>query len=302
MTTMPVEPHAAIHVSCKTTRLGVILSGFSDDERPVLKYLITHLNVVQRSWEFEILPVLSNPLLDALEAYAGLDAPFDREEYIHPRLSAFRADYSAALDEEIAAFGLAPDRPDLYVIISTATFADNYYSMRRNKTSLIALGNWHDKMSPPSIFEFVVTLLMREAVARKVPGFTGSIHYGTKGCLFDFTPSIRDARYKVLNGHVCSTCRQTILDRSDEVTWEDLTKVLKKDWFGKESEPLSPAAVAKKFGSDLFLAHGLQLTRWQKFLDILTQDGVKELIKLVCFVIGGLLLATFLFKLGLKPN
>jgi hypothetical protein len=41
-------------------------------------------------------------------------------------------------------------------------------------------------MAPPSIFEFILMLLLRQAASFRAPALSKSTHLGTKGCLFDF--------------------------------------------------------------------------------------------------------------------
>src|SRR5438874_11993120 len=69
---------------------------------------------------------------------------------------------------------------------------------QRETCSVLALGNWMRHMAPRSILEFIVVLLMRQAASFVVPALSKSLHLGTKGCLFDFTSELTEARYKAL--------------------------------------------------------------------------------------------------------
>jgi hypothetical protein len=76
--------------------------------------------------------------------------------------------------------------PERFVLVTMAQFADNYISMRQGSLGMLALGNWKRNMAPPSILEFIITLIMRESIAFVSPSLRGSEHLGTKGCLSDF--------------------------------------------------------------------------------------------------------------------
>ena len=97
--------------------------------------------------------------------------------------------------------------PDNFAVISLAKFSDEHYGLKEKHIHVQALGNWERHMAPPSILEFIVVLLMRQAASFAVPSLSKSLHLGTKGCLFDFTSELTEARYKALQSFVCSTCR-----------------------------------------------------------------------------------------------
>ncbi len=78
-------------------------------------------------------------------------------------------------------------------------------------------------MGPPSIIEFFLTLLTECAIgmASKKTGL--EVHHATKGCVFDFTARLDDARLSVLNGFVCSSCRDALSDeQSDDLLKDSL--------------------------------------------------------------------------------
>src|SRR2546429_6754616 len=116
-----------------------------------------------------------------------------------------------------------------------------------------ALGNWERHMAPPSILEFIVVLLMRQAASFAVPSLSKSLHLGTKGCLFDFTSELTEARYKALQSFVCSTCRSRMQESGAVHLADDTTHVLDFSWLGATSDPHCPAGIVAKLGYDLFL-------------------------------------------------
>src|SRR5262249_28168164 len=152
------------------------------------------------------------------------------------------------------------------VVISLARLEDGYYSTRAANVSLLALGNWKRKMSPPSIFEFVLTLVLREGIAAVAPSLRGSVHLGTKGCILDFTANLDEVKHKVLGAFVCSHCRAALLADGQPALIAEIPTVLEKKWLGKESDPESPAATITKLGHNLFSTKGLKTTAWEKIV------------------------------------
>ena len=185
---------------------------------------------------------------------------------------------------------------DYFIMLTKARFSDFYYMVREGNLSIIALGNWERSMAPPSILEFILTLVIREAVASASKSLSGSIHLGTKGCLFDFTASLDEVRNKVLNGFICRNCCKKLERDGFPDFAKELTPILQKKWLGKSDDPTSPAGVSLKLGYDLFTTKGAEATKWEKFLATIQDEGVKQLIKIA----GGVIIAGLLFWLGWK--
>jgi hypothetical protein len=165
--------------------------------------------------------------------------------------------------------------------------------------SAIFLGEWETTMAPPSLLEFIVSLVMMEGIYALMPPEAEEIsHLATRGCIGDFNATLRDVRYKTLQGFICSDCKalmvKTIgIDRTN--IWMSL---LKKDWFGSITDPACPASMVSKLGYNLFVTKGLTPGKWEKVKQALSEEGVKELIKLIGFIIG----AALVVWLGLSKN
>jgi hypothetical protein len=125
---------------------------------------------------------------------------------------------------------------------------DNYYSMVEQGLGILAPGHWKRYMAPPSIVEFILTLIVWHSIGSIYAPLRDSVHFGTKECLFDFTPSLNEVRLKVLSGFICNSCRSTLTSAGFNKLLEELSRVLKKDWLGKASEPEKPAGVAANPG------------------------------------------------------
>lgn len=274
-------------------RLAVITTTEKKLNQDAVRFLILHLNCVQEAFEYEFANMPGDPFLSALQQ----KQPVDREAARLDSL-AFATRCDTFWKEQNERFGLKEAAPSHFIVISLATFSNNYYSMRQGRVSVLALGNWRRWMAPPSLLEFLLTLVVRESVAALSPALRGSVHLGTKGCLFDFTAYLSEVKFKVLQGHICQFCEDAL--RTDELPTlaEQLRKVLSKAWIGEPSVPGSPAYILKNLGYDLFLTKGTRSTFWEQTRITLQQDGVKEIIKIA----GGLALVALLIWLGLQKH
>jgi hypothetical protein len=280
-------------VPAAPTRVGVILAVLGKLNVVALKYLVVHLNTLQTSVEFEILS--PNPD-DELLVTLGEGNVVDRDK-CRSMLPDFRERMTRFIAEEQKAYDLADQSlPDNFAVISLAKFSDEHYGLKDKQIQVQALGNWERHMAPPSIMEFIVVLLMRQAASFVVPSLSRSFHMGTKGCLFDFTSELAEARYKALQSFVCNTCRSRILESGAIHLADDLTRVLDFDWLGTPSDPHCPAGIVAKLGYDLFHTKGIQPTFWENVRSVLRDEATKEIVKLVFAI----LLTALLLRLGLK--
>lgn len=275
-------------------RIGVILEPLGDINLSALRYLILHLNTLQGSFEYEILPVNSDdPFIKQLASKTAVD-----RQKVKREIPAFLHRNGEFLQQRIAKFGLQEPPPNHFIIVSTAWFSDNHYVTNTEGLSILALRNWKRSMAPPSIVEFIVTLILRSSVSVACPSLRKSVHLGTKGCLFDFTAHLDEVRYKVLNGFICKHCSTALANEGLHQMRDDLLHVLRKEWLGVPDDPDSPSGIMAKLGYDLFLTRGLKPTPWETFMATIRQEGAKELIKIV----GGILLAGLLVWLGLNAG
>jgi hypothetical protein len=274
-------------------RIGVVLGRLGKLNRSALKYLIVHLNTIQTSFEFEIIRCEHT---DSLLTFLGQKGVVDRDK-CREMLSAFHSRMTKSIQEESLSYQLADDSsPDHFVLITMARFSDQHYGLKSETVQVQALGDWDREMAPPSIFEFILTLLLRQSVGFASPSLSKSIHLGTKGCLFDFNADLSDARYKALHGFVCTECRNRL--RSDDMEYiaDDVVRVLDMHWLGRQSDPHSPATIVAKLGYNLFLTQGIKPTFLEALRAGLRDEGTKELVKLI----GGVILAGLLVWFGLK--
>jgi hypothetical protein len=258
-----------------------------------LRFLVLSMNSQQGTFEYEFLPCWSSDAF--VKALSGRAGDVDRKA-TKREAPAFCERYSRYLETLVQTYGLAERPPDSLVLLTTARFSDHYYAAHEGDLSVVALGNWKRWMAPPSLIEFSMTLLVRESVAMISPSFEGSIHLGTKGCLFDFTAELTDARHKVLNGFICSYCRKLMAKDGSPGLADELETVLRRDWLGSPTDPESPASIASNLGYDLFRAKGLKATPWESFKHTFSQEGAKQ----ATTVVAGLLFTALVVVLGLR--
>jgi hypothetical protein len=273
-------------------RIGIVLNGLEGKANTAaLRFLILKMNSLQETFEYEFLPFFEDDLLSTLRSTFEVDR--DEVKALAP---AFQNRYHAHLADLNSEYHLKEPAPGYYIVICLATLKDNFYTTRRDGVSVIALGNWERHMAPPSIVEFLLTLVVREAVASVSESLRGSVHLGTKGCLFDFTLYLDDVRFKVLNAFVCRHCRESLRQDGLPALAAEIQRVLRKEWLGSASKPGTPAAIAARLGHDLFTTKGLQATRWEQFMTLLREEGTKQVLKILGLAVGAALLAW----LGLK--
>lgn len=271
----------------------MVLGRLGKLNRSALKYLIVHLNTIQTSFEFEIIHCEHT---DLLLTFLGQKGVVDRDK-CREMLSAFHSRMITSIQEESRYYQLADDStPDHFVLITMARFSDQHYGLKSETVQVQALGDWDREMAPPSIFEFILTLLLRQSVGFASPSLSKSIHLGTKGCLFDFNADLSDARYKALHGFVCTQCRNRLRSDDMESIADDVVRVLDMQWLGRQSDPHSPSSIVAKLGYDLFLTQGIKPTLLEALRAGLRDEGTKELVKLI----GGVILAGLLVWFGLK--
>jgi hypothetical protein len=199
--------------------------------------------------------------------------------------------------EIIEGADLAESWPTQIIVISLATLANAHYLIRRKKVSLLALGLWQREMAPPSAAEIVQLLVLRAAHSALERGVWNEIHAGTRACLFDFTANLEDTRHMALAGvGVCSACRRALMADGYSNAPEEIRRIVERTWLGDRDRPGTPAAIMASLGYDLYLTKGFSPTAGERALQIVREDGVKELLK----VASGVLLLAILIMLGFK--
>jgi len=273
------------------TKIGILHTYFDPRTEAALKYLVLQMNSVQKSFEFSFLPMRDDPFLLDLEAERPLD-----HMLITEGIPPFCASYLSFLRDQGEAFGIVASTPDCIVILSRARLSNRWYVMGDNNWALLALGEWEDVMAPPSFIEFSLALLVQIGAYTACGEHSPRSHSETKGCLFDFTANLLEARFKALTGFLCSACTDTIRKARSEELVKDMRLLLERHWLGRSDDPQGVSNIARKLGFPLFSTNGLSPTFGERLRSSLEQEGTKVILDLV----KALLLASILLWLGLK--
>jgi hypothetical protein len=292
--------------SAGALRIGVVTEPLGKQDSPALRYLILRLNAIQQSFEFQLVPA---PPGDSLIArlMSSNEPLLSREEIKSKRLlEFFGVRERGYLERRRAQFRCEEAPPSHIIILSTALLEDRWYSARKPDgapvVALIALGGWKRTMAPPTEVELFLAMLLRQAAALAIPRLDSSMHFGTKGCMFDFNQELRDVRYKALNGYVCEFCAGVIAGSDRPTLASDLRIALGKEWLGSLDDPASPASIAAKLGHDLFINKGLVPTALEKIESVLPTESLKLLFTIIGAVVGGIVGSWIALKLGLPTH
>jgi hypothetical protein len=272
-----------------------VLLGTAASESDALKYLIVRMNREQGAAQFELLPLLGPGELVS----AGLS---ENDKVSRTATRDLLPTIERVLDEQFEAtteaYRLGDTRvPDRYVLVSPETcFDDNFYSTRSGRVSVIALGNWQRHMAPPSLVEFILTLLIREAVATMSPALSGSTHLGTRGCVMDFTSSLDEVRFKVLTGHICDHCAGVLLADRGEEDAADIAVLSQLTWLGDPAVGSSPAHTAALLGHNLYVNRAIEPTFVESIRTTLRQQSVPQMLTIVAGLVTAGLIVLFNLK------
>jgi hypothetical protein len=286
-------------VAVEPRRVGVILVG-ELAAIPALRMLVLHMNSLQREFVFELLPVFNEIALLDLARH-----PRPELNKVNEAQTTFYKTYTERLTAEEDAYDCRRYDRFGYVVASLSSISGNYYlneggripgNELGNRTMFVALGDWKKLMAPPSIVEFTVTLLVASVGFLLEGKDVRSRHFGTRGCIFDFTHDLKDTRYKVLCGVICSDCEALIREQSTEDASKALQLLARRDWLLSPPGPLSPASTAAALGYNLFVTKGISPTIWERIRVTLAEEGTKQVLTPLFALVG----AALLFWLGLK--
>jgi hypothetical protein len=260
-----------------------------DLTKEVLSCLLLFQNTLQKTFEFRLLSRDDDdPFIAGLSAQPGptWDDLSDKAVHFFPRLRKWN-------EQVAAAYELSADQVDMTVVLTNTRLSDNYYSLGSENWAVIALGGWEDDFAPPSLVEYFLTftaIASLDAIVRPMDS-----HFDTRGCVSDFNARLGDARQKVLTGHICHSCQKKIEATSREV-FTDADILLKRTWLGSSTAPSDIALTVKKLGYDLFHTAGAKPSWRERWLALLEQEGLKNLLSIT----GQILLLLILLFLGLK--
>ncbi|TMP86764.1 hypothetical protein CWC05_12165 [Pseudoalteromonas ruthenica] len=273
-------------------KIGIVPTELGGMDIRALTYLILFQNTIQTSFEFQFMPFDSEHRLFKL---LNSKTPVGRSE-VTAEADKFIENYDEWLRSKAAGYRITPSYPDGIIFLSICRFSDNYFATGGNGWDIIALGNWERIMAPPSIVEFFLTLVLRASIDVACGQNFPARHQSLKGCVFDFSATISNARYSVLTGYLCQTCCKKISSERSEQVAEDAKMLFSKQWLGEAMQPTTVSNIVKKLGYDLFHTSGIKPTLGERLLATAEKEAVANIIKLI----GTIFLAGLLLWLGLK--
>jgi len=274
-------------------RIALIIVGFKPKQETACKYFLLLLNHLQSTFEYEFLDrPEKNELLTKLASQDEADA-----DSIRGQLGTVRESVIGAYQETLVENDLPQPKFEQLIIISAIRLTNLHYLLRREKTSLIALGAWDREMAPPSMIEFLQLLVVRASYSALEGATWNSIHLGTRACIFDFTDNLSDTRLMALVGNgLCSECERAVERDGHSGAADEIIAIARRQWVGSRNTPGTPAAIMAALGYDLFLTKGFSPALSERIGQLLKEDVVKELIKAIYVV----LIAGAIFYLGWK--
>jgi len=137
------------------------------------------------------------------------------------------------------------------VVVTETPIHGHYLSTIGENMGVITIAGWNRRFSPPSVLEFILSNVQRAALRMLVTTEIGS-HYPTRGCVWDFSATVEDARVSIASGYLCATCKDVIAKALRQEQVEDVEGLLRNDWIGSVDDSTSVASDLKRiFGLSL---------------------------------------------------
>jgi hypothetical protein len=189
---------------------------------------------------------------------------------------------------------------------------------------VITSADWKRFYSPPSVFEYLATTVVRivlESISlefqneelRKINSLKSHGMTLSLGCIFDYTRFKSDRRILICNPNLCNDCRYKLelleklvnekLGKGNEVTLiQHLDKVISRNWMGDLDQKDSPFYNLKKiYKYDINRNSGFNKGLREKFRDSIIDNGPEWTIgTIITGVITGILGVILYLIFGIK--
>jgi hypothetical protein len=222
---------------------------------------------------------------------------------------------------------------DYWIAITSEGIEENWFfttkalkeTKSRKRLWIITSKHWERFYSPPSLFEYFATSIIRmvvESLTRELQKDYAILdkinslesHYPddvTRGCIFDFTNYKQDRRILVSNPNLCYGCRHKLshlqvlvnnkLGRAIPLV-EDLNRIISRVWMGNLEQKGSPFYNLKEvYNYDVERNSGFNKKFLEKFRDSIYDKSAEWTIGTITigvFTTIGAIVAYFLF--GIK--
>lgn len=254
-------------------------------------HLFLQLNKTQRLFDFQIVsPVesngftLPNPGEDILKWFIEQIGNFEKKE-----------------NERNKKYGI-----DYWISITSEPLYENNLFCQGTSSGdkliwVITSHDWEKKYCPPSLFEYLISLIIMCCLNTLSHEYKGSSHQHdvdtNSGCIFENTQLKAYRRISVSNPLLCFQCKKQIQDldyKLKESTGislnEEVDKILSKEWMGsidKRDSPLYNLNRNYKYNIDLH--SGFYKTTLEKFRDSIIENLPEWIVgTVITGIIGGI--------------
>jgi hypothetical protein len=163
---------------------------------------------------------------------------------------------------------------------------------------VITSHDWEKKYCPPSLFEYLISLIIMCCLNTLSHEYNGSLYQHevdtTSGCIFENTQLKTYRRISVSNPLLCFKCKEQIQDLDNKIKnktgislKDEVDNILSKEWMGSLEKRDSPIYNLKRnYKYNIDLHSGFYKTQWEKFRDSITEKSAE-------WIIGGICTAAF---------
>lgn len=191
-------------------KVAIVLSSESNFDIYAFKYFILSVNKLQKQYEF-IFPEVHKTFFS--KNHYEKTTLFDK---FHQRI---RPDLSFEQD------------PSYYINIVTSSISNNLFFVTRSNISFISTDTWEKVFSPPSVYEYLLHCIIASLIFMH-PKFKRHSHRDTRGCYMDYTYFKKDDKVDILLGYLCDECKDEIIKHIGEDFYNDICKIINRDWIG----------------------------------------------------------------------
>lgn len=258
----------------RRSKIGIVVDTLGRYNTPALRFAILKLNVLQTIAEFEIVYDIPHQSPFVIAASSG-------RTLSRPVITSMANEFLNVLTDMRTVREYRDVRAyfpcDRYMALCNVRLQDNYYLITTSPNlRLLAVGEWSNNFSPPSLLEFIIHNCIKQAV-RQSFGNPDS-HLSARACLFDFNDNLENTRNGVLIGHICSDCEAILSTQGDE-RWKEVRNLVGGRWLGDPSDPFSTYSELKRLGFRAFQASGVEDSWLQRIYNAAQGHFVEEIIK-----------------------
>jgi hypothetical protein len=185
-------------------------------------------------------------------------------------------------------------RCDRYLALCDIQASNGYYLLHTEKLRVLAVGGWSKRFAPPSLLEFIVFNVLKQGIRAVVKDIKA--HVSSRGCIFDFNPSLENAKNGVLTGHICEDC-SAAMNRVRPALTLELKGILGGRWLGDPKDPYSAHQELARLGFPVFQASGVQESWFRRVYDPALKKIGEEMARM--FVLFLVLLAAIILGVNL---